>query len=119
MKWKNSQNPDILYNLEESIFTNVFENNGLLVPEYIPIVGTEFLNNIENYSQVDICIYIMKLYFSDDLPNEIIESIVKESITFDCPLRIIKKKLYICELFKGPTMAFKDYGARIMSKMFN
>ena len=45
MKWKNSQNPDILYNLEESIFTNVFENNGLLVPEYIPIVDTEFLNS--------------------------------------------------------------------------
>ena len=119
MKWKNSQNPDILYNLEESIFKNVFENNGLLVPDHIPVVDTDFLNNIENYNQVDICIYIMKLYFADDLPNEIIESIVKESITFDCPLRIIQDKLYICELFKGPTMAFKDYGARIMSKIFN
>jgi threonine synthase len=89
---------------------------GLFFPERIPVFPKEWMNNIENYSDEEIGWYVISQYVGDSIPEKILRRIVAESIAFDIPLIQVSKNIYTLELFHGPTLAFKDVGARFMSR---
>lgn len=91
-------------------------DKGLYFPEKIPLLDNEFLNNIENISNEDIAYKVIAPYVGNTIPENELRRIVKETIDFPLPLVKINDRISSLELFHGPTLAFKDVGARFMSR---
>jgi threonine synthase len=91
-------------------------DKGLYFPEYIPTVNPSMLSEMESYSDAEIAFSIMHPYTGDTLPREVLHRIVAETIDFNIPLVTITDRIAALELFHGPTLAFKDVGARFMSR---
>jgi threonine synthase len=91
-------------------------DNGLYFPEYIPYWSKEFIDNLKHLSKEEIGFQIMKPYIGGSMPDDILRNIIKETLSFDIPLIKIDDNTYCLELFHGPTLAFKDLGARFLSR---
>ncbi|MEO6719312.1 MAG: threonine synthase [Ferruginibacter sp.] len=91
-------------------------DKGLYFPERIPIVSTELINSIADYTDEEIAFQVMKPYTGDTIPEEELRKIVSETINFEIPLVKINSNISSLELYHGPTLAFKDVGARFMSR---
>ena len=89
---------------------------GLFFPEYIPVFPSSWISNLENISNEEIAWYVMNQYVGDAIPENILRKIVAETIAFDIPLVPVSARISTLELFHGPTLAFKDVGARFMSR---
>jgi threonine synthase len=91
-------------------------DKGLYFPEQIPKVGREIIENIEQLSNEEIAFRVIKPYVGNEIPDEQLYKIVSETINFPIPLVKVNEEIYSLELFHGPTLAFKDVGARFMSR---
>lgn len=91
-------------------------DKGLYFPETIPLVSKELIDNIESYSNEVIALEVIKPYIGDAIPQNDLERIVNETVNFEIPLVKISNDIFSLELFHGPTLAFKDIGARFMSR---
>ncbi len=91
-------------------------DNGLFFPEYIPQLPTEFIENLADLSKEEIGFEVMKSFVGNDISENELQRIVKETLDFDFPLKEVSKDIFSLELFHGPTLAFKDVGARFMSR---
>lgn len=91
-------------------------DKGLYFPETIPQVSKELIENIENYSNEAIALEVIKPYIGNAIPKNEQERIVSETVNFEIPLVKITDDIFSLELFNGPTLAFKDVGARFMSR---
>ncbi|MDQ0783104.1 threonine synthase [Chryseobacterium sp. W4I1] len=89
---------------------------GLFFPENIPQFEKEFIQNLHLYSDEEIAFRCMKDFINEEIPAEIIQEIAAETISFEIPLKKINDRISVLELFHGPTLAFKDVGARFMSR---
>ncbi|MFT4092134.1 MAG: threonine synthase [Niabella sp.] len=110
----NHQSP--LVSFKEATIQGQAPDKGLYFPEKLPQVSKELIDNIENLSDVEIAFEIMKPYVAGSIPDEDLRPIVEETISFPIPLEYINEKIFSLELFHGPTLAFKDVGARFMSR---
>ena len=91
-------------------------DKGLYFPQTIPQVSKELIEKIENCSNEEIAFEIISPYIGDTIPKEVLEKIVSETVNFEIPLVKITEDIFSLELFHGPTLAFKDIGARFMSR---
>ncbi len=91
-------------------------DKGLYFPEYIPQVSQELIRNIENYSNEAIAYEVIRPYTGGSIPDDVLKKIVAETVNFPIPLVTINENISSLELFHGPTLAFKDVGARFMSR---
>jgi threonine synthase len=91
-------------------------DKGLYFPATIPQVSKKLIDNIEDYSNEAIAMEIISPYIGDTIPKDVLESIVHETVSFEIPLVKITDDIFSLELFHGPTLAFKDVGARFMSR---
>ena len=91
-------------------------DKGLYFPESIPQVKKELINNIEKYSNEEIAFEVISPYAGSAIPEEHLRHIVQETVNFEIPLVCITENVFSLELFHGPTLAFKDIGARFMSR---
>ena len=89
---------------------------GLFFPERIPVFPETWIKNLENISNEEIAWTVMKEYVGDSIPENILRQILRETIAFDIPLVPVTENIFSLELFHGPTLAFKDVGARFMSR---
>lgn len=87
------------------------------MPEKLPRLPRAFLNNIGEMSMAEIAFVVASSYFADDIDATLIKKIVDDSFSFDAPLVRLGGGEYVLELFHGPTMTFKDYGARFVARM--
>ncbi|MGZ3839312.1 MAG: threonine synthase [Flavisolibacter sp.] len=91
-------------------------DGGLYFPERIPSLPRSMVAEIEQHSNEDIAFALIQPYVGQEIPEPTLRSIIRETIAFPMPLIPIREKLYALELFHGPTLAFKDVGARFMSR---
>jgi threonine synthase len=91
-------------------------DKGLYFPEEIPVLPHDFIIDIRYYSKLDIAWQVIEPYVSDSIPQRELKRIIEETIDFDFPLEKINDSIFSLELFHGPTLAFKDVGARFMSR---
>lgn len=91
-------------------------DKGLYFPETIPTLPKEFIDNIHQYNKTEIGITVMLPYVGNSMPLQQLEKIIEETINFPFPLIPITPSIHALELFHGPTLAFKDVGARFMSR---
>lgn len=117
MIYKNLNNENIKVNFKNALMRGISSDMGLFYPEKIPILSSVFFKNIINYTKEDIALYIIKNFISNKEINETnLQKIIHHTLNFKFPLIKIHDNIYSFELFHGPTMAFKDVGARFMSQ---
>lgn len=100
----------------EATITGQAPDKGLYFPKFIPRLPGGFVANIRSYSKEAIGVTVMKPYVGNTIPQDVLEKIVGETVNFDFPLVKLSDDIYSLELFHGPTLAFKDVGARFMSR---
>lgn len=110
----NKQSP--LVNFKEATILGQAPDKGLYFPERIPIHTPEFIEQLKNLSKEDIAFRVMEPFVGDTIPAEELFRIVSETINFPLPLKWIHENIASLELYHGPTFAFKDVGARFMSR---
>lgn len=110
----NKQSPVV--NFREATVYGQAPDKGLYFPESIPALAKDFINNIENYSDEEIAFSVISPYIGDEIPATVLRQIVAETVNFPIPLVKVTDCMYSLELFHGNTLAFKDIGARFMSR---
>lgn len=119
MKLYSTNNPDQLVSFPQAVLLSLPNDNGLYMPESIPHLSKEFLDNLDKHSFYDIAYEVASAFLENDVPPESLKNIVQESINFPAPVIRITDNISILELFHGPTLAFKDFGARFMARLMN
>jgi len=110
----NKQSPVVGF--KEATIRGQAPDKGLYFPERIPQVDRDLIDNIEKYSNEEIAFRVIQPYVGNAIPANELLRIVAETINFDIPLVRVTSDIYSLELFHGPTLAFKDVGARFMSR---
>lgn len=119
MKFYSTRNRSCLFHPGEAILKSLPDDNGLFMPERIPTLPESFFLNLKDSSLQSIAKAVSRAYFSPEIPEEIIDHIVEDAVSFPVPLKQINDDTYILELFHGPTLAFKDMGARFMARLMS
>ncbi len=116
MKFYSTNNINHRVSLADAIMKSLPEDNGLYMPESIPALPHSFFENIQHYSFAEIGFEIAKRFLHPDLSLSEIKNITDDAINFPVPIVQLDDQTFILELFHGPTLAFKDVGARFMSR---
>jgi len=103
-------------NFKEATIKGQAPDKGLYFPEKIPVLDSALIKNIQQYSKEDLALEIMLPYVGNCINKADLSSIVAETINFPFPLVPLNERMEALELFHGPTLAFKDVGARFMSR---
>lgn len=111
----NRNTPEV--DLEEAVVKGLAADRGLFMPERITPLPTEFFETIDRLSFQEIACRVAEAFFGEDIPKEDLDRIVCDTLSFDCPVVEVEKNIYSLELFHGPTLAFKDVGARFMARL--
>lgn len=101
---------------QEAVVQGIAPDRGLYFPESITALPTEFIQNIENYSNEEIAFTVISQFVGDEIDEASLKEIIKETLCFDFPTVKVEDNVYSLELFHGPTMAFKDVGGRFMAR---
>ena len=102
-------------NFETAVKKGLADDGGLYFPEHIRPLKKDFIENLENYSNIDIALTVLEQFIGDSINKIDLRKILSNTIDFDFPLVDLGKNIYSLELFHGPTLAFKDVGARFMA----
>lgn len=113
----NKNTPEV--SLKEAVIKGLATDNGLFMPNHINKFDPSFFDKIQNLSFQEIGFEVAKKFFGDDIEETKLKEIVFETLNFDCPVVKVTDSVYSLELFHGPTLAFKDVGARFMARLLN
>ena len=103
--------------LRDAVIRGLAEDRGLYMPKVIKQLPTSFWDEIANYSFQEIAYRVADAFFGEDVEAEALRRIVYDTLSFDTPIVRIEDNIYALELFHGPTLAFKDVGARFMARL--
>ncbi|MDH4058536.1 MAG: threonine synthase [Cyclobacteriaceae bacterium] len=117
MKFYSTNNKSLKVDLKQAVLQGLAADGGLYLPEQIPVLPHHVIKNIHSYSNQSIAYEIAKLWLSPDVPDEDIKRVVASTVFFDVPQVEIEERIFALELFHGPTLAFKDFGARFMASL--
>ncbi|KAB1158606.1 threonine synthase [Tenacibaculum aiptasiae] len=110
----NKKSPKVSF--QEAVVNGLAPDRGLYFPENITPLDKDFIENIGEYSNEEIAYKAIQQFVGDEIPTETLQEIIKETLSFDFPVVSIEENIGTLELFHGPTMAFKDVGARFMAR---
>ena len=116
MLYFSTNNQSAKVNFREATISGQAPDKGLYFPETIPFLQNEFFTGIDKLSKEEIAFRVIQPYIGNEIPQNELERIIAETIYFDFPLKKIDQHIFSLELFHGPTLAFKDVGARFMSR---
>ena len=119
MQFYSTNSPDIKVSLKEAVLRGLAADKGLYMPEYIPQLENSFFDDIENKSLQEIGFEVLKPFFCPDIPEDKFKALVDDALDFEIPAVKINEDIYSLELFHGPTLAFKDVGARFMARILS
>lgn len=119
MKFYSTNNTKHVVSLKEAVIKGLAPDQGLYMPVEIPKLSRDFLENMHQLSFREIGYEVIRNFFSEDLSDAEIHDLVDHTLQFDAPLVKIEEGVYSLELFHGPTLAFKDFGARFCSKLMS
>ncbi|MCB1132066.1 MAG: threonine synthase, partial [Verrucomicrobiae bacterium] len=117
MLYHSTNNPSHRVDLKDAILRSLPPDNGLYMPDALPVLGDDFWKIWRHLSFTEIGISVADAFFGEDVPPQAIVDIVEGTLEFDAPLVALGPGDHILELFHGPTLAFKDFGARFMARL--
>lgn len=117
MKLYSTNNRETTYTLEEAVLQGIAPDGGLFMPTEIPQLPDAFYRNLRNLAFQDVCYQVSGPLLSDSIPDGALRKIIDEAITFPAPLIQLEAHTHVLELWHGPSLAFKDFGAQFMARM--
>ncbi|MCD8203301.1 MAG: threonine synthase [Prevotella sp.] len=117
MHYYSTNHTSPLATLREAVVKGLASDKGLYMPEEIKQLPNDFFDNIEHFSFQEIAFEVAKAFFGEDIESDDLKKIVYDTLSFDCPVVKVCDNIWSLELFHGPTLAFKDVGARFMARM--
>ncbi|WP_373492985.1 threonine synthase [Aquiflexum sp.] len=119
MNFYSTNNPTHIVSLKEAVVKGLAPDQGLYMPVEIPVMPKAFFDKLPEMTFKEIGYEVIGKLFSEELSNEQIRELVDHTLAFDAPLVQVEDGIYSLELFHGPTLAFKDFGARFCSKLMS
>ena len=116
MNYYSTNNKNNQVSFRQAILRGLADDRGLFLPESIPPLSKSFLESLSHLSFQEIAFEVSKYFIEDEIPKSDLMNIIESSISFEAPLINFSDQLNILELFHGPTLAFKDFGARFMAQ---
>lgn len=117
MKYYSTNGKAPMATLHEAVVKGLAGDRGLYMPESIMTLPQSFFDNIDKMSFQEIAFTVAQAFFGEDVKEEDLRKIVYDTLSFDCPIARVTDNIYSLELFHGPTLAFKDVGARFMARL--
>ena len=119
MKLYSTNNPDLRVDFPTAVFNSMPLDKGLYMPVHIPQLDQEFIDNIDKFTLSQIAYKVASALMKDTIPLEDLQAIIDDAINFEAPVVELDPETYVLELFHGPSLAFKDFGARFMSRIMS
>ncbi len=117
MKYYSTNGKAPIAELEKAVVKGLAEDKGLYMPEEIKVLPKVFFENIQEMNFQQLAYNVASAFFGEDVDLDALQDIVYDTLAFDCPVVKVKDNIYALELFHGPTLAFKDVGARFMARL--
>jgi threonine synthase len=117
MKLYSTNNKELEVDFQTAVFQSMPQDKGLYMPREIPALDADFINHIHEYSLPEIAFKVASALIGEFMPAADLKAIIDDAINFDAPVKELDDKTYVLELFHGPSLAFKDFGARFMSRV--
>jgi threonine synthase len=117
MKYYSTNGKAPMADLQKAVVKGLAEDRGLYMPEEIYKLPKQFFDDMAGMSFQDIAYNVASNFFGDDVDEDALQDIVYDTLSFDCPIVKVEDNIYSLELFHGPTLAFKDVGARFMARL--
>lgn len=117
MKYYSTNGNAPIADLHKAVVKGLAEDRGLYMPEVIKQLPKDFFDNIDKMSFQEIAYQVADAFFGEDIEASALKQIVYDTLSFDCPIVKVEENIYSLELFHGPTLAFKDVGARFMARL--
>ena len=117
MQLYSTNNKDLRVSFKEAVFNSMPQDKGLYMPVEIPQLDKDFLAKIEQYSLPEIAYEIASTLLSDEIPEKDLKALIEDAVNFEAPVLGLDQQTFVLELFHGPSLAFKDFGARFMSRV--
>ena len=117
MKYYSTNKKAPIATLEKAVVKGLAEDRGLYMPEGIKTLDSKFFDEMPEMTFQEIALTVADAFFGEDVEPEALKRIVYDTLQFDCPLVKVTDNIYSLELFHGPTLAFKDVGARFMARL--
>src|SRR5690606_24639104 len=115
MKYYSLNNREHISSFENAVLKGLAPDRGLYFPKEIVRLSTSFFKGISESSREEVAMEAVKGYVGDEIPQEVLEEIIKDTLSFKIPVVPLEENVSVLELFHGPTLAFKDVGARFMA----
>ena len=119
MHYYSTSNRELKSTLKEAVLKGLAPDGGLYMPSSYPVLSRESLESFRNMDLTGIAVTLSTLLFGSDIPEAELSRLTEEAINFDTPLVQVEEGLYSLELFHGPTLAFKDVGARFLARLLS
>ncbi len=119
MQLYSTNNKSLKVALKEAVMQSLAKDKGLYMPEVIPVLNKDFIDNIENYSFQEIAYVVSKNLIGEYIPDADLREIVNGAINFPAHVKMLSENLGSLELWHGPSLAFKDFGARFMAALMS
>lgn len=119
MRYYSTQKQSSTVSLKEAVVKGLAPDRGLYMPETIGQLPTSFYKEISGMNLTTIAQTVARKFFGEDIPQDELDTIVADTLSFAIPLRKVEENIWVLELFHGPTFAFKDVGARFMARMLS
>ena len=116
MKFYSTNDRNNVASFREAVITSLPDDNGLYFPSEIPQLPSGFMSGLAKKQLTEIAFEVLKPFCQGDVPDDKLEAIIRDTFVFDIPLREVEEGIHCMELFHGPTMAFKDVGARFLAR---
>jgi threonine synthase len=116
MNYYSISDRSITANFRQATMAGQAPDGGLFFPEYIPVWEKEFMHHLNSFSKAEIGFRVMQPFAGGMIPDAELLNIIEETLDFPFPLQQISDRIFCMELFHGPTLAFKDLGARFLSR---
>lgn len=117
MKYYSTNGKSPIASLKDAVVKGLAPDGGLYMPERIPAIPKAFFNNLQEMSLQEIAYVVASTLFGEDIEADKLKNIVYDALNFPIPLKKVEDNIYVLELFHGPTLAFKDVGARFMARL--
>jgi threonine synthase len=119
MNFYSTKNQTEKVSLKEAVLHGLAPDGGLFMPNKFSPLNSSFFDQIFSLSLPELALEVSKHLLKDEIPKNDLENIIEHSISFDAPLIPLSEEIYVLELFHGPTLSFKDFGARFMASLLN
>ncbi|TGD59756.1 threonine synthase [Flavobacterium humi] len=116
MKYYSLNTKNHTVSFREAVINGLAPDSGLYFPETITPLPSSFFDTIETLDKEEVAFHAIRQFIGDEIPETELKKIIMETISFDFPIIPIEETVFALELYHGPTMAFKDVGARFMSR---